>query len=245
MSSRRDGRRQSYARDPKLRVRKLTHDYCEFVLSQTDVSVANALRRVMIAEVPTIAIDLVEIENNTTVLNDEFLAHRLGLVPLLSTKANIMKRPFEATEDDDLVDITFTLDVKCTTDQTLSVTTNDLQLDPFHEDVKPVHYKSQTDEKPIVLVKMRKNQELKLRAMARKGIGKDHAKWIPVATAVFQYMPVIKINDRLMDQLTEKEKEDWCKSDPSGTFRYNQLSRKVCATSQLICYNCWLYERLL
>ena len=40
------------------------------------MSMANALRRVMLVEVPTIAVDLVEIEQNTTVLNDEFIAHR-------------------------------------------------------------------------------------------------------------------------------------------------------------------------
>ena len=68
------------------RIRHLERDSCEFVLSGTDPSVANALRRVILVEVPTIAVDLVEIENNTTALNDEFIAHRLGLIPLVSEK---------------------------------------------------------------------------------------------------------------------------------------------------------------
>ena len=92
-------------RKPELKMRQLSHDYAEFELHKTDPSMANALRRVMIAEVPTIAIDLVEMENNTTVLNDEFLAHRLGLIPLVSTSAHRMKRPFEWTSDSDWLEV--------------------------------------------------------------------------------------------------------------------------------------------
>lgn len=63
----------------------------KFVLSDTDISMANALRRVLIAEVPTVAIDVVDIEENSSVLLDEMLAHRLGLVPLRSQNVDQLK----------------------------------------------------------------------------------------------------------------------------------------------------------
>ena len=56
----------------------------QFELHRVDLSVANALRRIMIAEVPTLTIDLVEVRENTSALHDEFVAHRLGLIPLVS-----------------------------------------------------------------------------------------------------------------------------------------------------------------
>ena len=52
------------------------------------MSVANALRRVIISEIPTMAIDLVEVRENTSALHDEFIAHRIGLIPLVSAEVD-------------------------------------------------------------------------------------------------------------------------------------------------------------
>lgn len=121
----------SYQRFPKVKIRELKDDYAKFELRDTDASMANALRRVMIAEVPTIAIDLVEIEVNSSVLNDEFIAHRLGLIPLTSERAMSMRfsRDCDACDGDgqcEFCSVEFHLRAKCHSDQTLDVTSKDL-----------------------------------------------------------------------------------------------------------------------
>ncbi|KAM1526665.1 hypothetical protein PS1_016363 [Malus domestica] len=64
---------KSYQRLPRVKIFEMRDDYVKFELRDTDASIANALRRVMIAEAPTVAITLVEIEINSSVLNDEFI----------------------------------------------------------------------------------------------------------------------------------------------------------------------------
>ena len=65
-------------RTPKIKVTELGEDRICFELTETDISMANALRRIMISEVPTLCIDMVTFSENTSCLADEFIAHRLG-----------------------------------------------------------------------------------------------------------------------------------------------------------------------
>jgi DNA-directed RNA polymerase II subunit RPB3 len=69
----------------QIEIKELTPNFMKFILSDCDVSFANSLRRILIAEIPTMAIDLVHIESNSSALHDEFLSQRLGLIPLVST----------------------------------------------------------------------------------------------------------------------------------------------------------------
>jgi DNA-directed RNA polymerase II subunit RPB3 len=77
--------------EPEIKILELTRYTMKFELVNTDLSVANALRRIIISEIPTMAIDIVEIKENTSALHDEFIAHRLGLIPLTSQNVDEFK----------------------------------------------------------------------------------------------------------------------------------------------------------
>jgi DNA-directed RNA polymerase I and III subunit RPAC1 len=57
-------------------------DRLVFDLVDSPTSYANALRRTLLVDLPSMAIDFVSIDKNTGVMPDEVLAHRLGLIPL-------------------------------------------------------------------------------------------------------------------------------------------------------------------
>ncbi|GJN26950.1 hypothetical protein PR202_gb14919 [Eleusine coracana subsp. coracana] len=73
---------EKFCKNFKIEINQLTVDDMEFDLIGIDESMANAFRRILIAEVPTMAIEKIFMVDNTSVIADEVLSHRLGLIPL-------------------------------------------------------------------------------------------------------------------------------------------------------------------
>jgi DNA-directed RNA polymerase subunit D len=146
-------------------------------LTDWDRSYANAIRRLAISEVPSMAIDEVVILENSSVMFDELVAHRLGLVPL---KTDLER--YVLPEDCDCHNplgcpkcrVLLVLDAEAS-DKPRTVYTGDL----VSEDPETIPI---SDKIPIL--KLAPAQKIKLEAYAKLGRGKEHAKWQPVTTCV-------------------------------------------------------------
>lgn len=164
----------------------------------------------MQAEIPTIAIDIVEIKNNTSVLADEFVAHRMGLIPLHSEGIDsrlVYTRDCDCEQYCTKCAVVLRLNAKCTGDQTMNVYSSMLVSDRTSDDFgSPVV--SDADQKGVLLCKLRKEQELRLVCIAKKGVAKEHAKFSPVSAVGFEYDPHNKLRHTEL-WFEEDAKKEW------------------------------------
>ncbi|CAJ1380124.1 unnamed protein product [Effrenium voratum] len=111
----------------KIQIHTLTDEHMVFDMIGIDPPLANAFRRILIAEVPTVAISRVTIYQNTSVIHDENLAHRLGLVPI-KFEPNLLEVKTSDADFTEKDSIMFQLHAKCPQGQKkVSVYSRDLR----------------------------------------------------------------------------------------------------------------------
>jgi len=162
------------------------------LIREADVPFMNALRRIVISEVPCMAIDEVVMIENSSILQDEIIAHRLGLIPLKTDleSYNLPEEcPCKSEFGCNLCRVTLTLDVE-SKNGTKTVYSGELKSE--NPNIVPVSDK-------IPIIKLAKEQRLRLEAYARLGKGKNHAKWQPVSMCTYKYFPKIEISSKKCD----------------------------------------------
>ena len=222
-----------------------------FSLIGVDASIANAFRRIMIADIPTLAIETVFINNNTSVIQDEVLSHRLGLIPFRGGHEGLHKflKWWRKPTDEALVNnsyydyntVSLRLEVRCEhndkaaageTDPTklykhAHVYARDIEFCPVGRQDK---YFSGADtiapvNPDILIAKLRPGQEISLSMHMHKGVGSDHAKFSPVATASYRLMPVIKIERPILGADADK----FARCFPRGVIALEKVTKKEAA----------------
>ena len=182
---------------PELELLNLNNQAITILLRDYPLEFVNSIRRICLSEVPIMAIDYVYFTENNTVLYDEIIAHRLGLIPLTSDVAIEKYRSAEECRDCEGCEDCYTrLYVEAEAkDEQLIVYSGDLKSDD--PDVKPA-----IPNIPIVV--LAPGQRIALEAWARLGTGKEHAKWSAASVAVSKYAVQLSFN------MDEVENEDEC-----------------------------------
>ena len=139
-----------------------------FSLSGVDTAYANTLRRMMGFEVPVMAIEDIEFRKNSSILYDELLAHRIGLIPLTTDLKSYDLMSECKCKGVGCASCTVKFVLKVQGPGT--VYASDLKTkDPA---IKPVYPK-------MPIVKLLEGQEVEFEATAILGKGRDHSKWCP------------------------------------------------------------------
>lgn len=243
--------------DPILEILELSEDRLTFQLRRCRPAVANALRRTVLSDVPTLAIDLVELTpaDNTGMLHDDMLAHRLGLIPLqlLGPLSGMRRRP----------------ECDCTDAEGCPRCTVQLELHAFNPPDAPGPHTVMSEElrtpagRPqlcqpaisgIALTVLAPGQQVQLRCWAHLGSGREHAKWCPVSECSYRNPATVELaleperQDSVLQTLSAEERREWVDSCPTGVFEVSSATGEVEVRRPELCTLCdecqWAGEEL-
>ena len=138
-----------------------------FLVKGTTPTFINAIRRSVMLHVPCLAVEDVSVYENDSVVFDEFLAHRLGMLPL-KTDSKTYKRG-------DKVKLVLEKEGPCTV---------------YSKDIKSTDPKIEVIDKKIPIVKLSKDARLKVEMQAVMQSGREHSKWQP-AIVSYQELPKV------------------------------------------------------
>ncbi|MCB9362205.1 DNA-directed RNA polymerase subunit D [Candidatus Woesearchaeota archaeon] len=189
----------------------------QLVLGKTTPAFANALRRAIVDYVPTMAIETVEFSKNNSILYDEIVAHRLGLLPITTDLKSYMV-PDECKCNGEGC-------ARCQLEMSLEQKEDGLVL---AESIKSKDPKCSPVYSSTPIVKLLKNQEIAFVATACLGRGKEHMKWSP-GNVWYTYQAKIKVNN------ASKQFDAFKSNFPPQVFdKKGKIDASLITTPQLI-----------
>jgi len=205
----------------KIKIISKKGDTWRFLLENSTPAFANALRRIMMSEIPNLAIEWVDFHDNTSALFDEVIAHRLGMIPLQfdPKKFNFAGECKCKEKGCPLCQVVFSVEKSGPS----MVYSGDMKSS--NRSVKSVN-------PDFPIVKLLKGQKLKLEAIAVLGTGKDHAKW-QTANVSYQYLPQLEVKD-------SRELKKIVKECPKGVLGIK--NRKLVLIDPFGCDECRVCE---
>jgi DNA-directed RNA polymerase subunit D len=177
----------------KITTISLTEDAIKFLLEGVDTAFANTLRRAMIAEVPTMTIDDIFYFDNSSIVPDEIVAHRIGLIPIKTDlETYILPQDCDCAAELGCP--------KCRAVLTLDIEAKDDTVTVYSGDLIPEDPETVPANTNIPIAKLAPKQALRFEAYAQLGKGKEHAKWSPVSVCVYQNISIVNIKEKAKAQ---------------------------------------------
>jgi DNA-directed RNA polymerase subunit D len=206
---------------------ELSDRSAKFVLSKVSTSFANGIRRAMIADVPTLAIEFLNLYDNTSVLYDEQLTLRLSLIPLVTDiETYVPQTECDVCRGEGCP--------ACEVSLTLS---SEGPGTVYSRDLISSDPKIQPADPNIPIVELKKGQKLVLEAIAHMGYGRDSVKWQAGVACGYKNVPIITIEN--CDACGHCAAE--C---PKSIIRVEGTSARVAEDDILKCSLCRLCEQV-